>query len=142
MLSLVRFNPYRNLVTLPRDVDRFFEDFGLDYSRSDVVWSPTVDLIESENGYEVKAELPGLEKKDIKLTFEDERLTLSGERKYEKEDKKKNYHRVERAYGKFERSFYLPDVKGDEIKADYKEGVLTVSIPKSEATKPKEISVN
>jgi HSP20 family protein len=142
MLSLVRFNPYRNLVTLPHEVDSFFENFGLDFSKSDVVWRPSVDLTESENGYEVKAELPGLERKDIKLTFEEDRLTLAGERKFEKEDNKKNYHRVERTYGKFERSFYLPGIKSDEIKADYNNGILTVSIPKSEAVKPKEIAVN
>ena len=142
-MSLIRWSPYRNLISLPDEVERFFNGFGLDYQNSDSVWSPTVDISETEESYEVKAEIPGLKKEDIKLSVEDNVLTLSGERKVEKETEKKNYHRLERAYGKFERSFRLPrEVDSESIKASYKNGVLTVQIPKSEAVKPKEIAVS
>ena len=142
-MSLVKWNPYRNLISLPDEIDRFFNGFGLDLNESDSVWSPTVDISETENQYEVNAEIPGLKKEDIKLSVEDNVLTLSGERKVEKETDKKNYHRIERAYGKFERSFRLPkEVDAENIKANYKNGVLTVQLPKTEAVKPKEIAVS
>jgi HSP20 family protein len=141
-MSLIRWNPYRNLVSLPREINRFFNDFGLDVWNTDTVWSPAVDITETENGYEVKAEIPGMKKDEIKINYEDDMLTLSGERNHEKEEKNKNYHRIERHYGKFQRSFYLPKhVKADVIKANYKNGVLTVNIPKSEEAKPKEIAI-
>ena len=125
------------------EADRFFNSFGLDFNTTDSVWSPSVDISETENHYEVKAEVPGLKKEDIKLAVEDNVLTLSGEKKTEKETDKKNYHRLERAYGRFERSFRLPkQVNVENIKASYKNGVLTVNIPKSEAVKPKEIAVS
>ena len=142
-MSLIKWNPYRNLISLPFEIDRFFNGFGLDLNVSDSVWSPTVDISETENQYEVNAEIPGLKKEDIKLSVEDNVLTLSGERKVEKETDKKNYHRIERAYGKFERSFRLPkEVDAENIKANYKNGVLTVQLPKTEAVKPKEIAVS
>jgi HSP20 family protein len=142
-MSLIKWSPYRNLISLPDEIDRFFNGFGLDLNVSDSVWSPDVDISETENQYEVNAEIPGLKKEDIKLSVEDNVLTLSGERKVEKETDKKNYHRVERAYGKFERSFRLPkEVDAENIKANYKNGVLTVQLPKTEAVKPKEIAVS
>ncbi len=142
-MSLIRWNPYRNLVSLPREIDRFFNDFGLDVWNTDTVWIPAVDITETEDGYEVKAEIPGMKKDEIKINYEDDMLTLSGERNHEKEEKNKNYHRIERRYGKFQRSFYLPKhVKADGIKANYKNGVLTVNIPKSEEAKPKEIAIS
>jgi HSP20 family protein len=142
-MSLIKWSPYRNLISLPDEIDRFFNGFGLDLNVSDSVWSPTVDISETENQYEVNAEIPGLKKEDIKLSVEDNVLTLSGERKVEKETDKKNYHRIERAYGKFERSFRLPkEVDAENIKANYKNGVLTVQLPKTEAVKPKEIAVS
>ena len=142
-MSLIKWSPYRNLISLPDEIDHFFNGFGLDLNASDSVWSPSVDISETENQYEVKAEIPGLKKEDIKLSVEDNVLTLSGERKYENETEKKNYHRIERAYGKFERSFRLPrEVDAGNIKANYKNGVLTVHIPKTETVKPKEIAVS
>jgi HSP20 family protein len=142
-MSLIKWSPYRNLISLPDEIDRFFNGFGLDLNVSDSVWSPTVDISETENQYEVNAEIPGLKKEDIKLSVEDNVLTLSGERKVEKETDKKNYHRIEREYGKFERSFRLPkEVDAENIKAKYKNGVLTVQLPKTEAVKPKEIAVS
>jgi len=130
-MSLIRWNPYRNLVSLPREINRFFNHLGLDVLSTDTVWSPAVDITETEDGYEVKAEIPGMNKDEIKINYENDMLTLYGERNHEKEEKNKNFHRIERRYGKFQRSFYLPNhVKAEGIKANYKDGVLTVNIPK------------
>ena len=143
MMSLIRWNPRKNLTMLPDDLDQFFSEFGLDFWNSDTIWSPAVDITENKDNYEIKAELPGMKKDDIKISFEDDVLTLSGERKSEKDEKDKNFHRIERRYGKFQRSFYLPkNVKADDIKAQYKDGVLMVKIPKSEEAKPKEIAIH
>ena len=142
-MSLVRYYPRRNLVPLPREIDRFFSNFGMDMDSSDTVWSPSVDISETEKSYEVIAEIPGMDKKDIKISVQENVLLLSGEKKKEEEKEGHNYHRIERSYGKFERSFKLPtDVKADEIKAKYKDGVLSVEIPKAEEVKPKEITVS
>lgn len=141
-MKLTRYYPRRNLVSLPNEIDKFFGDFGLDFWNTDSVWNPSVDITESKDGFELKAEIPGLNKDDIKISFEDEMLKLSGEKKFEDEKKDKNYHRIERRYGKFERMFYLPkNVKANDIKATYKDGVLTLHIPKSEEAKPKEIEI-
>jgi HSP20 family protein len=105
-------------------------------------WSPLVDITEDEKEYVIKAELPDVKKEDIKLTVEDNVMSISGERKYEKEEKGKKYHRVERAYGSFMRSFTLPDAAdGSKVNAEYKDGVLNVRLPKSEKAKPKSIEV-
>ena len=132
-MTLVRWNPYRNLVSLPREVDHFFNNFGLTSDFSDMVWSPNVDISENEEQYKVKAEIPGLSKKDINVSVEDNVLKLSGEKKHEEESDNMNYHRVERSYGRFERTFQLPkQVKSEEIQAKYSNGVLTFKIPKAE----------
>ncbi len=142
-MQLIRWNPYRSLISLPDEIERFFSDFGLDTRTSDTVWSPSVDLSENDEDYKVKAEIPGMKKEEIKVSYRDNVLTLTGEKKQEKEKKDENYHRIERAYGKFERSFWLPkEVKADEIRAKYKDGVLSISIPKAEEVKPKEIEVS
>jgi HSP20 family protein len=105
-------------------------------------WSPLVDIIENDKEYVIKAELPEMKKEEIKISVQDDVLCLSGERKYEKEEKGKKYHRVERAYGCFERSFTLPeDADGARVNAEYKDGVLTVHLPKSVKAKPKAIEV-
>jgi len=105
-------------------------------------WSPLVDIIEDEKQYLIKAELPDMKKEEVKLTVENDVLTISGERTYEKEDKGKKYHRIERAYGSFVRSFSLPeDADESKVSADYKDGMLTVRLPKSEKAKPKAIEV-
>jgi HSP20 family protein len=142
-MTLIKYNPERSLISLPGTLNRFFKDFGIDWESSDRVWSPTVDVTEDENGYDLKAELPGLEKKDIQISVKDDLLTVSGERKHEKEKESARFHRIERVYGKFQRSFRLPeDAKSDEIKASYKNGVLNLHIPKTEEKKPVEITVN
>ena len=105
-------------------------------------WSPLVDITEDEKEYLIKAELPEVKKEDVKITVQDEVLSISGERKYEKEEKGKKYHRVERAYGSFVRSFTLPeDADGTKVAAEYKDGVLKVHLPKSEKAKPKSVEI-
>jgi len=105
-------------------------------------WSPLVDISEDEKQYVVKAELPEIKNEDVKLTVQDNVLCISGERKYEKEEKGKKYHRMERAYGSFMRSFTLPeDADGSRVAAEYKDGILRVHVPKSEKAKPKSIEV-
>jgi HSP20 family protein len=105
-------------------------------------WSPLVDISEDDKEYTVKAEIPEMKKDDIKINVHDDVLTVSGERKYEKEEKGKKYHRVERAYGSFRRSFALPEnADGSKISAEYKDGVLKVHLPKSEQAKKKAIEV-
>jgi HSP20 family protein len=142
-MTLIRWNPYRHLAALPLDLDTIFDSSrpgsGLN---SESEWSPSVDVVETKDGYELRAEVPGIKKEDIRISFEGGLLTLKGEKKNENEEKKENFHRVERVYGRFERSFRLPDgIKADGIKAKYDSGVLTVVIPKAEEAKPKEISV-
>jgi HSP20 family protein len=105
-------------------------------------WSPLVDITEDDKEYLIKAELPEMKKEEIKINVHEDVLSISGERRYEKEEKGKKYHRVERAYGSFVRSFTLPeDADGSKINAEYKEGVLKLHLPKSEKAKPKAIEV-
>ena len=106
-------------------------------------WMPLADITEDEKEYLIKAELPELKREDVKVTVENGVLTISGERKFEKEEKKRKFHRVERGYGTFVRSFTLPDdADWKRVKAEFKNGLLTVHLPKSEHAKPKQIEVN
>jgi HSP20 family protein len=105
-------------------------------------WTPAVDIAEQENAYEVKMELPGVNKEDVKISLESNILTIRGEKKQEKEEKQKNLHSVERTYGSFQRSFTLPTtVKSDKIDAVFTDGVLSITLPKIEESKPKQIEV-
>ncbi len=105
-------------------------------------WIPTVDITEDEKEYVIKAEIPEVDKKAVKVTVEGGLLTIQGERKQEKEEKGKRFHRVERSYGTFVRSFTLPeDTTGENIKAEFREGMLYVHVPKSEKARPKAIEV-
>lgn len=105
-------------------------------------WAPSVDISETDDTFEVRAEVPGVAKDDLNISVKDNLLTLSGEKRQENADDTQNYRRVERRYGSFQRRFTLPpDVATDDIKADYTDGVLTLSIPKPEAAKPTEISI-
>src|SRR3990172_9191469 len=145
---LIRRN--NDLADYPRLLNRYLNylwndlpagHFGLE--EDSVVWHPRLDLSESENEYKVLADLPGLSKEEIKISLRENVLTISGERKYEKKEDSKDYASTERAYGKFERSVSLPDkIKESDIKANYKNGVLTISLPKSEEAKPREISIS
>jgi HSP20 family protein len=105
-------------------------------------WSPLLDIIEDEKQFLIRAELPDMKKEQVKLTVENDVLTMSGERQYEKETTGHKHHRIERAYGRFMRSFSLPEnTDGSKMSADYKDGMLTVRLPKAEKTKPKAIEV-
>jgi len=106
-------------------------------------WTPAVDISEDKENVRIAVELPGLKKKDVKISMDDGVLTLQGERKFEREEKKEDYHRVERAYGSFSRSFTLPsNVDASKIQATMEEGILTIAIPKKEEAKPKEIEIH
>jgi HSP20 family protein len=147
-MNLVKWNPMREMETLQNRINRlfdgnFFPSFSLDDDMSLGNWRPVVDIYENEDTVVVKAELPGVDKKDIKVDLKDGVLTLSGERSHEKEVKEENYYRKERAFGKFHRSFNVPaDIDPDKIKAEFKDGVLNVEIPKPEEKKPKKIAVH
>src|SRR5213082_736146 len=105
-------------------------------------WTPLADIAEDEKEYLIKAELPEMKKEDVKVTVENGVLTIAGERKFEKEEKNKKYHRVERSYGSFVRSFALPDLAdANKVKAEFKDGMLTVHVPKSERAKAKQVEV-
>lgn len=146
-MAIVRWRPFRDLVSIQDEMNRLFDDFfGRPVARTEWtegVWSPTVDVSEDRDNVIIKAEMPGMKKEDVKISIQDNVLTLKGEKKQEKEEKDKSYHRVERSYGSFCRSFQLPtSVKTDKIKANYKEGVLNITVPKTEEVKPKEIPIS
>jgi len=141
--NLIRWEPFRDLVSLRDDFDRLLENFfGRGPIEKEEFWAPVMDVVESNGNIEVKAELPGMKKEDIKVTVKDNILSVSGERKQEKETKDKTFHRIERYYGKFCRSIELPsEVDSDKVKATYKDGVLNITLPKPESAKPKQIEV-
>jgi len=120
--------------------DTFFNDAGEDLTTRS--WTPPVDIQETDDAYRLHAELPGLTKDDIQITLENNVLRLSGERKFEKDVKKENYHRIERTYGTFSRSFALPtQVSSDKVEAKFDSGVLSVVVPKAEQAKPRRIAI-
>jgi HSP20 family protein len=147
MNSLTRWDPFREMDDLQK---RLTSIFGLPPTRAangkeDMTvtqWLPPVDITEDEKAYLIKAELPEVRKEDVKVTVENGVLTISGERKFEKEEKDKRYHRIERAYGSFSRSFQVPDDADDsKVGAEFKDGVLAVRLGKSEKARPKSIEV-
>ncbi len=144
-MTLVRWSPSRSIFNLKSDMDRVFENFlNTDWDLSERFGdvTPVMDVEETENDYRISAELPGLKKEDVKITFQNNTLTISGEKKAEKEKKEDSYHRMERTYGKFSRSVHIPgQVMADKIDAEFKDGVLNISLPKSEEAKPKQIEV-
>jgi HSP20 family protein len=144
-MSLVKWSPAKSIFSLKDEMDRVFNDFlGNESLLVDnmVNLTPLVNIEETDNDYIITAELPGIEKKDIKITFQNNMLNISGEKKEEKEMDNRNFHRVERRYGKFSRSIAIPSsIELDKIDASYKNGILTVKVPKSEEAKPKEIEV-
>ncbi|MCI0406497.1 MAG: Hsp20/alpha crystallin family protein [candidate division Zixibacteria bacterium] len=126
------------------DVDRLMSEiFNRDVFRLNGEWVPVVDMTENKDEVVVRAEVPGMTKEDVSVTLQDNVLTLRGEKKQEKTEREASYHRMERSYGSFVRSFNLPTlVQADKAKADYKDGVLTITLPKAEEAKPKEISIS
>ena len=145
MFELIPWRRNRGVLAGPRKdlLDWFFEDFSLpDFWTAEREWVPPFDLSETEKEVIVKAELPGMDVKDIDIALTDGLLTIKGERQLEKEDKKENYHRIERQFGSFSRSLNLgTKVRSEGIEAAYKDGILTVTLPKVEASKPRRIEV-
>src|SRR5580658_7416231 len=143
--TLNRWEPFRGTATLQQQVNRLFanvlERAGEESNLT--TWAPAVDIYETEHELVVKADLPEIDPKDLDIRVENNLLTIRGERKFEKKVNEDNYLRIERAYGSFSRSFSLANTANSEaIKADYQNGVLTLTIPKREEAKPKQIKVN
>ena len=146
MTYLTTRRPVRNLFNLHNEMGRIFGDLFTSHEggteTEETSWIPTVDISETGNGYEIRADLPGVSEDDVNVSVTDNVLTVRGEKQQEKETEGKNYHRVERRYGSFQRSFTLPrHIETDAIKAEFKDGVLTLGIPKAEAAKPTEIPI-
>jgi len=145
MRTLTRWEPFRGATSLQDQVNRLFNDVlerrGEESSLT--AWAPAVDIYETEQELVVKADVPDVDPKDLDIRVENNILTIRGERKFEKKVSEESYLRVERAYGSFARSFTLANtVNSDAIKAEYQSGVLTMTIPKKEEAKPKQIKVN
>ena len=146
-MTIVRWEPFRDLLGLRERMNRLFEESARGLGRGQEedlgAWAPAVDIYEKGTDVVLKAELPGLDPKDVDIRVENNVLTLQGERKFEGETKREDYHRVERAYGGFTRSFTLPStVDTTNVKADYKDGVLRITLPKREEAKPKQIQIS
>ena len=145
-MSIVRYDPFRDLRTLQEEVNRLFSTnltraFG-DEGIGRGAWAPSVDIYENKDQIVLEAELPGMKQEDFDLSIENNVITLRGERKFEKVDETDNYHRVERSYGAFTRSFTLPQtVSAEGASAEYSNGVLRVTLPKREETKARRIDV-
>ena len=146
-MAIVRWEPLRDLVTAQTDFGRLlreaFAPFSGETELSTRAWAPAVDIYETDSDIVLKAELPGVDPKDVEVRVEDNTLYLKGERKFEKEVKEQNYHRVERSYGTFARSFSLPNsISADKAKAEFKDGLLTITMPKREEAKPKTVKID
>jgi HSP20 family protein len=145
-MAIIRWDPFSDLVTLREKMNRLFEEtFTGRGEKKDLVsgtWSPSVDIYETENALVLSAEVPGMKEDEIEIKIEDNTLILQGERKFEKETKEENYHRIERSYGSFYRSFTLPNsIDQDKIQAVHENGVLKITMPKKPELKPKKVKV-
>ncbi len=143
--ELEPWRPFRELTTLRDEMDKLWTRFfggwpSMEPSRGE--WVPSLDISETKENIVVKAEVPGMDAKDIDISLANEVLTVKGEKKQEKEEKEENYHRIERSFGTFSRSIRLPwEVQSEKIKANYRNGVLNITLPKSEEAKKKEIKI-
>ena len=147
MTVLTRWEPFREFATLQDRMNRLFResfnDTGRDESLTTSSFAPAVDVYEDEHRVTLKIEVPGIEEKDIDVRVENNVLSVSGERKIEREEKEENYRRVERQYGSFTRTFTLPQtVDTDHVSANYDKGLLKITLPKKAEAKPKQIKVN
>ena len=145
-MDLVRWKPFRDLAAMQEEMNRLFDRFFGRFSErrefDEGMWSPFVDISETKDDLVITAEIPGMNKDDIKISINDNILCLKGEKKQDKKVEEENYHRVERSYGTFHRSFTLPaTVQQDQVKATYRDGILRVTLPKAEEAKPKEIAI-
>lgn len=137
MALVTRFDPFSEMSRIQDEINHLFGE-----TRRNTSFTPAVDIYEDKEGYHLKAELPGIKSEDVHINVENNVLTVRGERKLEKEDKKDGYHRIERSYGSFTRSFVLPNTADSEkVAADLKDGVLTVLIPKKSELQPRRIEV-
>lgn len=146
-MNLIKWDPFRELEDVSNRLNRIF---GRSASRAEssqemlgmADWAPSVDISETDTAYLIKGEIPGVKKEDVKVTVQDGMLTIQGERKMEKEEKGKKFHRVERSYGSFVRSFRVPDdADENKVKAEFKDGMINVTLAKSAKAKPQAINV-
>lgn len=145
-MAIIRWEPFRDLVTTRDNFNRLFnETFSRLVGGDEPTargWVPAVDVYENDQNLVLKAELPGFDPTDVEIRVEDGTLYLKGARKFERDEKKENYHRIERSYGSFSRTFALPgSVDAENVKAEYKDGLLTLTVPKKEEAKPKTIKI-
>jgi HSP20 family protein len=145
-MSIIKYDPFRELRSLQDEMNRLFNvNFAGKFNQEDMAsggWTPSVDIYESEGEIVLEAELPGMKRDDFEVSIENNIITLKGERNFEKSEESDNYHRVERAYGSFTRSFSLPrSVSAENTKADFSNGILRVSLPKKEEAKARKIEV-
>ena len=146
-MAIVRWEPFQDLLATQQHFNKLFNDtFSRVGSEEDLAaraWTPAVDIYETDQDLVLRAELPGINPNDVEVRVEDNTLYLKGERKFDNEVKDGNYHRVERAYGMFTRSFALPgSIDPNHVVAEYKDGLLTLTMPKREEAKPKTIKIN
>lgn len=146
-MAIIRWDPFRDLVTLRERMNRLFED-AVSTARSEEkdmissTWAPAVDIYEDEKSLVLTAEIPGINEKDVEIKIEDNTLSIHGERKLEKETKEENYHRIERAYGSFYRSFTLPNhIDQDKIQAEHENGMLKITMPKKAELQPRKVKI-
>ncbi|MEI7457576.1 MAG: Hsp20/alpha crystallin family protein [Nitrosomonadales bacterium] len=143
-MNLVKWNPFRELEDVSNRLNTLFGRMPAEQGQLTLAdWQPVVDISETDQAYLIKAEIPDVEKKDVKVSVHDDMLTLSGERHQEKEENNKTFHRIERAYGSFSRSFRLPpDTDGSTVSAEFKNGMLNVTLPKSKQAANRSIDVS
>ncbi|MGQ0549312.1 MAG: Hsp20/alpha crystallin family protein [Armatimonadota bacterium] len=143
-MSIIRWEPFDDLMSIRESMDRMFEDFLTRRPRvaGPMVWQPAIEVFETENEVVVKAELTGIDPKDVNVTITGDGLTIKGEAKADQEEKGRNYYRRELRYGAFQRTVPLPaEVKSEETKASFRNGILEVRVPKSERVRPKSVKV-
>ncbi len=147
-MNLIKWDPFRELEDMSNRLNRVFGRPALRAGGGNELtatadWMPSVDISETDTAYQIKGEIPGVKKEDVKVTLDNGMLTIQGERKLEKEEKGKKFHRVECSYGSFERSFRVPDdADSAAVKAEFKDGMLNITLPKNAKTKSNPISVS
>ena len=147
MTVLTKFDPFRDVNQFQNTLNRLFTNWEPRFAATDELMTsgnfvPAVDIYEDEHALRLKFEVPGIDQKELDIRLENNTLTVRGERKLEKEEKQENFHRIERSYGSFVRSFTLPNtVEADQVKADYENAVLNITLPKMAEAKPKQIKV-
>lgn len=150
-MSIIKWNPSRKLLNMEREFNKLFDSFGKRFGTREsdspdeyenAVWMPLTDIKEDKDNYYLMLDLPGISKGDVKVGYNNGQLSVSGERKQEKESKDSRFHRVERVFGRYYRTFTLPQkVKEDKIEAEFKDGQLAITVPKVEEAKPKELEI-